>query len=113
MAKPRGHVELNGKSYIIVDGSYVSKMVPFFRPQLTIEGISHEALDQYLYWVQETWNKGTQKDAYLGFWTDGGWSAISNLDNSDAGKLRLQPATVVSLAYGSPPMEGVLLAHWA
>jgi len=109
MAKPRGHVSLNGKDYIIVDGSYQSKMVPLFRPQLQIEGISHEALDQYLYWVQETWNRVTNKDALLGVWKDGGYRTINGLDNSDDGKLKLQPAT--SLCLSKTGNGGILLAY--
>lgn len=107
----RGHVALNNKDYIITDGSYISQIVPLFRPQLSVEGISHEALDQYLYQVQESWDRGRNiHGQQLGVWKAGTYRSIDGLYNGDEGKLRLQYKTLTSDAFPSPPKKGRLVS---
>lgn len=99
----RGHVTIDGKPYILQDESYSTKPVPMFRPQLQVEGISHEALDQYLYMVQGTWDKGTNERQERNGWSGGTWRTMAGLDSSEAGKLRLQRDVETSLVGVLPP----------
>jgi hypothetical protein len=86
----KGHVELDGKAYLIQDQSYRTQTVPLFRPQLVVQGISHEALDQYLYQVWGTWNKGTNRFGILGRWAEGTYRSSDGVDQTETGRLRLQ-----------------------
>lgn len=96
---PRGHVELNGQAYIVQDESLVSKVVPMFRPQLVVEGISREAQDQYLFMAWDTWDRGSYYQARTtGRWINGGFGLIDGIDNSIENALQLQRVTKLSLS---------------
>lgn len=94
----RGHVVIDGKPYVLQDESYVSQIVPMFRPQLQVSGITREALDQYLYMVWSTWDRGSNERALLGRWVEGSYSFVMGLDTTQKGKLSLQPLVEVSLS---------------
>lgn len=95
---PRGHITLNGQDYILQDESLISKVVPMFRPQLVVEGITREAQDQYLYMAQDTWDRGSYAQAQTLRWQNGGFGRIYGIDNSIENRIQLQRRTSLSLA---------------